>query len=126
MSSEKSVGRVPDYLRSVLKILGFNTPGSFTCLSDVDFSRLFIAINSKIRSYHNRSEYDKIRKIIEKDLKDLDQKIDEFELPLGHENLIRSIRNFKNNEKKSKEDHKPKHQKTDEFCKQKFRDLRSK
>ena len=56
------------YLRAVLKVLGFNTSGSFSALNDDDLNNLFEDINARIHSYSDRPEDDETRKIAEKDV----------------------------------------------------------
>lgn len=127
LANQKNIGAVPEYLQEMLKICGFNTPGSFAMLKESDYERLFTSINNKVRSYATRPIENKVRKIIEMDLELLDQAMDNFEIPFGHENIIKAIKNYysasKESRKPFRELPKAKHHKTDQSTHDKFLDL---
>lgn len=109
LAQDKKIGEIPVYLQETLKILGFATPGAFSSSDEADLEMIKEAINSKVRSYANRPENDQMKILLTTELEKFDRTLENFELPLGHAFIIRSLQSHFTKESDNK--HVQKHSK---------------
>lgn len=91
LTNHKQIGHIPLYLSHALKVLGFDSAGSFASLSEEDYESVYEAINQQVRKLDNKPENDPVRVAVTSELEDLDQTILLFEIPMGHKKLVKSI-----------------------------------
>lgn len=92
LSKIHSIGSIPIYLNKILNVLGYQSAGAFSNLSDSDLDTLFEEITTKIKGL---AEQDKntLIKSIKDDIEPMLLTLHSFALPSGHKHMIRSIRN---------------------------------
>lgn len=83
---------VPKYLVSVLKMVGFNSVKTFAALGPTDLNLVYNAIEEKIRFILQKSEKSVIRATFVNYLREFLITGNNFKLPIGHEFLLKAIR----------------------------------